>query len=265
MSMILDALSRAEQERRSENDVILDPTRYVGTSSIKEQRLKKWIFLALLINIALVMAFLVGYIWNNNSPSNATNMVSKNQPAKVQTPNPKATATSSTDTSLALTAKIEPTVAINPAVSKQPNLSNGPTLSLQEEAKVATLANRKVNNKKKIPKVVKKNPPVRYAMQPLSKPSTPDIPVAPALQPSAEKYLPASDLPAAERSRLSQYEINVHVYDSNVRNRFVLINMTKYKEGDRLPGGGPLIAAITPEGVVVDTGSGKALLERNSH
>ena len=58
MSMILDALSRAEQERRSENEVMLDPTRYVGSSSIKEQRLKKWILLALVINCA----FSVGVI-----------------------------------------------------------------------------------------------------------------------------------------------------------------------------------------------------------
>ena len=262
MSMILDALSRAEQERRSENDVILDPARYVGTSSIKEQRLKKWILFALLINIGLVMAVLVGYIWNNKTASETVNVVTNIQSSKVQAPSPSPVV--SANSNLALAASSQPKVALTVPNVAQSNSSDAPELSLQEEAKVATPAKRKISNKKIISKVVKKDPPVRYATQPLSKPKAPDVLAAPSLEPAGtSNYITAHDLPATERSRLSQYEINVHVYDSEVQNRFVLINMTKYKEGDRLPGGGPLIAAITPEGVVVDTGSGKALLERN--
>ena len=117
--------------------------------------------------------------------------------------------------------------------------------------------------------MVKKNPPVRYSTQPLSNPATrQNVPsvssIAASVESGSNEDLTMNKLPPAERSRLSQYEINVHVYDNNPQNRFVLINMSKYKEGDRLPSGGPLIAAITPEGVVVDTGSGKALLERNN-
>ena len=68
------------------------------------------------------------------------------------------------------------------------------------------------------------------------------------------------DLPESSRSNLSQYEVNVHVFDDEPIRRFVLINMDKYKEGDRIVDNGPLIEEITPAGVVVDYGNGRALL-----
>ncbi|MEJ2114742.1 MAG: general secretion pathway protein GspB [Gammaproteobacteria bacterium] len=68
------------------------------------------------------------------------------------------------------------------------------------------------------------------------------------------------DLPESSRNKLNQYEVNVHVFDDNPIRRFVLINMNKYKEGDRITDGGPLVEQITSTGVVVDYGSGRALL-----
>ena len=68
------------------------------------------------------------------------------------------------------------------------------------------------------------------------------------------------DLPESSRVSLNQYEVNVHVFDDNPTRRFVLINMDKYKEGDRIAGNGPLVQEITTDGVVVDYGSGRALL-----
>ena len=68
------------------------------------------------------------------------------------------------------------------------------------------------------------------------------------------------DLPESSRASLSQYEVNVHVFDDNPARRFVLINMDKYKEGDRIANNGPLVEEITSAGVVVDYGSGRALI-----
>jgi len=68
------------------------------------------------------------------------------------------------------------------------------------------------------------------------------------------------DLPEGTRSSLNQFEVNVHVFDDDPIRRFVLINMDKYKEGERIANNGPLVQEITPEGVVVDYGSGRALL-----
>ncbi len=74
-------------------------------------------------------------------------------------------------------------------------------------------------------------------------------------------YVPSvRDLPESTRSSLSQYEVNVHVFDDDPNRRFVLINMDKYKEGDRIANNGPLVEEITASGVVVDYGNGRALL-----
>lgn len=263
MSMILDALSRAEQERRSENGVVLDPSRYVGSSSIKEERLKKWILIALLVNIVLVAIILAGYFQTDNEIDNAaqiaqpvveTDKITPAAPLAEPIPQPEPANT---------LLEQKPEQSDNKLAASPPTQESA--LSLQEEARVNKDTGAPVVKKKKVQNAVKKNPPVRYATQPLSKPSNSSVPkeVLPPVQNSTQDYTALSNLSVADRSALSQYEINVHVYDNNVQNRFVLINMTKYKEGDRLSGGGPLIAAITPEGVILDTGSGKTLLERN--
>ena len=79
----------------------------------------------------------------------------------------------------------------------------------------------------------------------------------------ASNYTKLSEIPINERNQLSQYQVNVHVYDDSGQASFVLINMVKYKQGDHLPGGGAFVSAIVPEGVVIDYGSGQALIERN--
>ena len=264
MSMILDALSRAEQERRSENGVVLDPSRYVGSSSIKEERLKKWILIALLVNVVLVAIILISYLWKDKEIEDTAQLAQT-----IVQPSQVAPVVSSVEP--IVQPEINNKLAENKPIPQKNELAvvqpaQDPKLSLQEEARVNKEVSAPLAKKKKVQNVAKKNPPVRYATQPLSKPSnSSSIPkeVLPPVQNSTQDYTALSNLSAADRSALSQYEINVHVYDNNVQNRFVLINMTKYKEGDRLSGGGPLIAAITPEGVILDTGSGKTLLERN--
>ena len=262
MSMILDALSRAEQERRSENGVVLDPSRYVGSSSIKEERLKKWILIALLANIVLVTIILTSYFWKDKETDNSQQLAQTVAPPSEVVPLAE----------LILQPEIKNTLTEQKPKLPKSNLAASPptqesTLSLQEEARVNKEVSVPKIESKKIQNVAKKNPPVRYATQPLSKPSNsssiPKEVLPPVQQNNVQDYAALSNLSVADRSALSQYEINVHVYDNNVQNRFVLINMTKYKEGDRLSGGGPLIAAITPEGVILETSSGKTLLERN--
>ena len=265
MSMILDALSRAEQERRSEDGVVLDPSRYVGSSSIKEERLKKWILLVLLVNIVLVVIILASYLRKDNVVNDTAQVA---QPV-IQPDEVVSTAATPAE------PIVQPKIANSILEQKSEHLGNKvaalpatqePMLSLQEEARVNKGVSTPVVKKKKVQNAIKKNPPVRYATQPLSKPSnSSSVPkkVLPPVQNSKQDYTALGNLSAADQSVISQYEINVHVYDNNVQNRFVLINMAKYKEGDRLSGGGPLITAITPEGVILDTSSGKTLLERN--
>ena len=209
----------------------------------------------------LVLALLVGYILNHYLPDNQATNQTDLAPGEVELASTNQSETSSkmSDLKTIENSSDSSLKAIQPNSVKTYSDSS---LSLREQARVTKDSNLKEQTKKKIAAVTKKTPPVQYSSQPLSTPTSPSkTTITPPVKGNSS-FTPVNDLPIAERARFSQYEINVHVYDSNVQGRFVLINMTKYKEGDRLPDG-PLIAAITPEGVVLDTGSGKALLERN--
>ncbi len=68
------------------------------------------------------------------------------------------------------------------------------------------------------------------------------------------------DLPAELKEALSDLTINVHGYFENPERRVVFINMRRYRVGDRVGDQKYLIEAITPEGVVLNYGDGRARL-----
>lgn len=255
MSMILDALSRAERERRQEQDQVLDAGKYVPSSSIKEDRYKKWVFIALLVNFILIIAILLGYLWKTGafadfvSPQENTRVISTEQASSAPVP-------------------AKPTINTIQPVQPQPDPAPAATThsSLLNEAQVATKPAAPAS-KKPVPKVAVSVPPVSYSNKPITQNNKPSIPVEELLEvkPNTAKtgYMRLTDLAPAQRSKLNGYEVNVHVYDENSQNSFVLINMTKYKEGDRLPGGRETVDKIVPEGVVIDFGGGRVLIERN--
>jgi general secretion pathway protein B len=73
--------------------------------------------------------------------------------------------------------------------------------------------------------------------------------VKPQPQPGATGAIPEwDDLPLEFRSEFTVPRIDVHVYDTNPRMRFILVNLKKYREGERLESGA-LLEKITPEGV----------------
>jgi len=65
-----------------------------------------------------------------------------------------------------------------------------------------------------------------------------NLPVWPQVPPSLFAQLPDS------------LRLDVHVYANNPAERFVLVNLKKYREGDTLSEG-PVLESITPEGVVL--------------
>ena len=256
MSMILDALSRAEKERQAENATGLDTTRYVTSSTIKEDRFKKWVLIALLANFVLIIVVLGGFLWKTYLQPKDSQIVEQ-------------TADGETPKQIEIMETTKPDTIVNEKVTiiaKEESVNveeNRPlsTSSLLDEAHVAKIKPKA--SAKKIEKIAKKNPPVQYSNQPLSKPEK-SVQIANVQNDLGKtNFNKLTDTPVADRSRLSQLEVNVHVYDDNPQSRFVLINMVKYKEGDRLPGGRDIVSSIVPEGVIIDYGSGSALLERN--
>jgi len=86
----------------------------------------------------------------------------------------------------------------------------------------------------------------------------------PEPQPKAkEETVPLlQDLPDEVRKKLGEFEINVHGYSKDPAESLVFINMQKYRVGDRIGSriDGPILKNITPDGVIIDYGEGQARL-----
>lgn len=69
------------------------------------------------------------------------------------------------------------------------------------------------------------------------------------------------ELPYEIKEKLGKLQINVHSYSKDPAERLVFINMHRYKVGDKIGEGGPLLKEITPEGVIIDYGEGEVRLQ----
>ncbi|MDJ0805576.1 MAG: general secretion pathway protein GspB [Gammaproteobacteria bacterium] len=92
-------------------------------------------------------------------------------------------------------------------------------------------------------------------------PSTKRPPAPPAPPAKAEPRIPAIwELPAKVQKRLKGVEINIHVYNEVPAERFVIIDMRRYREGDPLDRPGLTLERITRDGVVINYGKGRVKL-----
>lgn len=92
--------------------------------------------------------------------------------------------------------------------------------------------------------------------------------VAPASVEVAEQPIDTIGLPGIQQLQgggslaLPELHVDIHVYSEVAADRFVFINMVKYKEGSQLAEG-PRVEAITPDGVVLSHDGSKFLLPRD--
>ncbi|MEZ5583275.1 MAG: general secretion pathway protein GspB [Candidatus Competibacteraceae bacterium] len=103
---------------------------------------------------------------------------------------------------------------------------------------------------------------VQATLQPLSEPEPAVAPITPppapppapeptpARLPESQPAIALQALPMTFRQTVPQLNLDVHVYSTAVRKRFVLINSKRYQEGDLL-NEGPLLEAITADGAVL--------------
>jgi len=66
-----------------------------------------------------------------------------------------------------------------------------------------------------------------------------------------ESYATFNDLRARGLLQLPDMHLDIHVYSSEPKDRFVFINMSKYKERATLDEG-PVVMEITPDGVILE-------------
>lgn len=88
----------------------------------------------------------------------------------------------------------------------------------------------------------------------------PSAATAPAIL-TATGYLEINEARVRGLITISDLHLDIHVYSSVPKDRFVFINMSKYREGSYLEEG-PAVIEITPDGVVLDYQGTSFLLPR---
>jgi len=72
----------------------------------------------------------------------------------------------------------------------------------------------------------------------------------PASVPASDQYPTLQEVRASGTMQLPDLHLDIHVYSEVPKDRFVFINMSKLREGSQLAEG-PVVAEITPDGVVL--------------
>ncbi|HEY8160066.1 MAG TPA: general secretion pathway protein GspB [Methylobacter sp.] len=242
MSFILNALRKSEQERQAlqpENvtDKILLPRPQQGRS--KATKLLVFLFIA---NV-LVISGIVWYVRNNlmSTPGTDTPAVAPRL-AQDTKPEPEVIA--------------EPAQPEKPVQNAQSDITSIAELIDKEKTAQAPLPVKPVVAKKTPAEAVKQvaitdNPEPQIqnalAIAPAVKTQA-DTPEAIAVT-SDTPYL--SDLPAGFRQKVPKFTINVFVYSQSPEERFVMVDMVKYKPGQQIKDA-MLLKEILPDGFVVE-------------
>ena len=253
MSYILDALKKVEQE--SELGRVPDIASHHETVAPQPPvRYWHWVVGAALVMNVVVLAYV---LWPEGKPIDrgVESMATKPAPAAVA----------------------EPVRSPRPAVSRaMPNTPPPqPAAPTPAPAKAATekpaLASTVAEERSLIPLPLRQTPPVAQPTpdREISKPAPATVPDrAPTVAATTiRKTLPAQPLTAAATSAESlplwplvsdavanripgRLKLNVHVFSRNPEGRFVMLNMKKYNEGERILEG-PYLEMITERGVIL--------------
>jgi hypothetical protein len=258
MSLILDALKRAERERKLEKAPDLSAIYQEGRLNPRKYYPWFWVGGASLAAF-VILAFL---FWPEEpSRSNIKDKTPKaaltaSAPAK-QLP-PKAV---SQPLSTAKKPVSPPPVSggedKQPKIEPKSDLSKAQTPTPQKNSKQPS----GVDKKNLSPREKLAAEPVKQIVTPRRTKDRPKAAVAVVPSPKPKVTLPSiRDLPEDIQSALGPLEINVHMYSQNPSERRVFINMKGYREGDTIGESGFKLTEITPYGVIIDYGKGKAVL-----
>lgn len=250
MSYILEALKKSEQERELGRVPGL-----VTTQELKPARRPRWVLVV--VGVLLINGLLLAGLFLQQRVSENTIHVSEidaiTEPGTGATTGPTDNLSQPEEPQVAVKLDPKPVVvpvqippAIEPAVATD---SPGARESVGKETPppaVITTASPEA----------KQSATVVFAEQPLDEYSDDEqifgtLSSAQGSDREREEQIPLwRELPSDIRQSLPLVSMDVHVYDEQAVNRFVLINLLKYKEGDVLEEG-PRVERITPEGMVL--------------
>jgi len=230
MSFILDALRKSEQERQRHQSPGMPDLRARNRAA----RQPYWLPLVIVlvgINIGLLL-----FLWLNSAP---------------QTNTPVATTATTDPVAEATVPLVTATPAPTPAISMAAELPAAPS---SPEALTALPADAEQGQKELgeiaaaqrdlSSELVPRPLPAREAVVAGSSPP-------PAATPAYGNLPTLVELTMAGTISLDPLNMDMHVFSPQVAERFVFINMNKYREGDSLREG-PVLKTITEDGVILD-------------
>lgn len=224
MSYILEALKKSEQERNIGH--VPDLAAVQETLPTRAARWPWILSVALLVN-ALALALFAWKPWE----------------ARVAPPAPVAERVAP----LAAPPQQQPQVA-EPASAIAPSVPAATESAAPAATAIPSMQTRKPDE---MAQTLQPHPIQATAAAPASETFAPDA--EPGMEQAGRNTdaIPRwDDLPADQRSRLPTPRMDVHVFAQDPARRFVMIDLRKYQEGDRLPQGVTLVA-IRAEGIVL--------------
>ena len=238
MSLILEALNKAERERSSEGSYHR-PALLPGTAGGAR---KWWGFGIALAAVGVGLSAAYHY----HQPTPATVITTDSRPqAAIQTPK-VAKAPSSTPTPSDHNAESKPKLSPPPAAKREATQNARlHSLAATSDAPATTGKSTKPSSSPVTPTAEKKpSPTVSNA------PSSPASTASPPINNEHATAPLLRNLPATLRAQIPPLELNVHVYASDPNRRFVYINSQRHVEGNDI-GNGITLVQITRNGIVL--------------
>ncbi|MES9972202.1 MAG: general secretion pathway protein GspB [Candidatus Thiodiazotropha sp.] len=294
MSSILDALERASKERMPGKTDILPDTAPLPDEY--DPMLRRWLVLAILLVLILALFWLL-FSGDTSEPETPRQIEQQRSPLTRQ----QATQASARDTSAARIEKNSPAPEKKVLTAERIRNSSQPNQRpLVSEAMLSQAQQRKRTSDSSRPAPAEAmQTPSRQAVKAPTRPLPPATVVSkretleadpqPVVSGSeaagtqvvsvdageetaadaeqmAQQQIPLIwEMDQALREELEQLKTTIHVYHEKASQRFVIINMQRYREGDTLGRSGYRLHAIDREGIVVDYGGGLVRLLREMY
>ena len=276
MSMILDALKRAERERKLESAP--DLSAIYQEEGVSQRNYRPWIWLGGIFLCACVAVAAFYFYWPKASskddfkermpgaaqmalkaekkyPSGGTAVSSAMPGKEMKNTAPSPPAPVSPKKPSEIQRKVSAPVSQKES-SRMPDAVSESPRKLSEKVFTADLRPKEAIADHEPPLETVTKPDVSTKAETRPKGSAKIVPKS---EPKAALPL-FKDLPEEIQSVSGPMEINVHMYSPNPPERRVFINMKGYREGDVIGETGFKVVEITSDGVVIDYGKGKAFL-----
>ena len=264
MSYILDALRKSEQQRQAiQPDTVTD--RILANPVQAKQKPTQWIIALVIVNL-LVISYLAWFFTQKSAVEQQLNTPIAGIPE--QQPLPAIPKKQAEQAAVTTQDRMSQTTAPSAIVQTKPQTASPSIAQLIEAQKMAAI--QQINPKpavtekkaEKKPVAVKKEPVTRDIEAAQMRPDMPELEEEKPAVPTTHKSTPdLNELTYEVRNNLPNLNINVFSYDHQPEDRFVIIDMVKYKTGQLIKGSVKL-KEIRPDSIVLEYGGNTFKVER---